>query len=286
MKRITTELVLIKTSDGLELNGAVWSPASGKADQGFALFQGTQVEFYENWLAWFGSKLAENGMVAISLNRRDHGQEFGYYNMEPSAMDQKYAIDFLAERGAKEVIMAGHSYGTVTVPYYMMATKDPRVKSMLLFGPHADLRAASIVLCGGKEKYDAIVAKAKEMVKAEKGKESFLIPPIMQGGRPILNTYENFLNKRGPDSKAVPMEILKDVPEIPILAVCDPGDPGPAVRPPAQQQLTAANKDLEYILLSDIRQGGFDPKAHIFFSREEEVFSITMGWMKKKGLIR
>jgi pimeloyl-ACP methyl ester carboxylesterase len=283
--KVQTELVLIKTSDKVDLYGAVWSPTTGKARLGFVLGQGTGAEYYESWLAWFGPKLAEMGYMAISLNRRDHGQEFGYYNMEPSAIDHKLAIDFLMNRGVESVILAGHSYGTVTVPYYMMATKDSRVKAMLLFAALGDLRPASVIICGGKEKYDAIVAKSKEMVAAGKGNEAFLIPPLVPGGRPIVNTYENFLNKRGPDSKAAPIEILKNVPDMPILAIRDPGDPYPATKPPAQQQLLAANKNLDYILLYDIRNGGSDPAAHGFSGREDEVFSITVDWMRRKGLL-
>ena len=124
--KIQTQLLSIKTADGIDLHGAVWSPASGKAKLGFGLAQGTGAEFYETWLAWFGPGLAEMGCMAISLNRRDHGQDSGFFNMEPAAMDHKYAIDFLMNRGVDKVVLAGHSFGTVTVPYYVMATKDQR----------------------------------------------------------------------------------------------------------------------------------------------------------------
>ena len=279
--KVQLELVSAKTADGIVLYGLLWTPAGGKAQTGVVMVPGTYAEFYDPPFDWMGQKLAENGYMVVSMNRRDHGLEFGYHNMEDSAADQKYFIDMLMARGAERIILAGHSYGTVTVPYYVMATKDPRVKAMLLFAPLGDLRPASVIICGGKEKYDAVVAKAKEMVAAGKAKEAFTIPPMVPGGRPIVNTAENFLNKRGPDSKAAPIEILKHVGNIPMLGIRDPGDPFPATIPPTQERLMAANPNLEYVLMPDVRQGKTTPAAHYFVGRDTEVFKITLDWLKK-----
>jgi hypothetical protein len=122
------------------------------------------------------------------------------------------------------------------------------------------------------------------MVAAGRGKESFLIPSNLPAGRPRLSSYEVFLNKGGPDTKAIPVEILTKVKDRPILAMRDPADPYPATIPPAEQQLKAANGSLEYVLLSDIRSGKMDAAAHQFSGREEEVLRITLDWLKKHGL--
>src|SRR5262252_6926106 len=57
------------------------------------------------------------------------GRSIGFHNFEPSAMDHKYMVDLLASRGAEAVVLAGHSYGTVTIPYYVATSNDPRVKA-------------------------------------------------------------------------------------------------------------------------------------------------------------
>jgi hypothetical protein len=122
------------------------------------------------------------------------------------------------------------------------------------------------------------------MVTAGRGKESFLLPSILPGGRPRLSSYEVFLNKGGPDTTAIPVEILTKVNDRPILAIRDIADPFPATMPPAEQQLKAANKNLEYVLLSDVSSGKMDAAAHQFSGREEEVFRITLDWLKKHRL--
>ena len=82
---IQLELVSAKTADGIVLNGLIWTPAEGKAKIGVVMIAGTYAEFYDLPFDWMGQKLAENGYLAISMNRRDHGLEFGYHNMEPAA---------------------------------------------------------------------------------------------------------------------------------------------------------------------------------------------------------
>lgn len=279
---VKSELVRVESDDGITLDGALWSPASGKARVGVVLATGTGGEFYSN--GWFGERYAQAGYLVLSLNRRDHGQNFGYYELEPSALDHRYAVDLLMERGVEHVVLVGQSYGTVTVPYYVMATNDPRVKGMILTAALGDLRTGTRIAVGGQEQYDKIVAKARQMVKANRGQETFLMPPLTPDSRPIMHNYETFLDKRGPDSKAVPYQILSQVKDRPVLAIRDPADPLPATLPPAQQQLEESNSNLDYVLLPDIRNGEMDRAAHSFTGRREEVFGIILAWLNKHSL--
>ena len=281
---IKSEFVKLKTGDGITLQGALWTPASRKARVGIIIAPGGGSEFYSDWLVWLGENFARSGYIALSMNRRDHGQEQWYHSFEVSAMDHKYMIDFLTARGAQLVILVGHSYGTVTAPYYVMESDDRRVKAMVLYGPHGYKRDGLSRSFRSRAEYEQVVAKAKEMVASGLGKDTFLLPPIFPGGQPRLSSYDTFLNRAGPDTKAVPIEIIRKIQGRPILAIRDPADPFLATIPPAQQQLQEANKNLEYVLLADIRAGKTDPAAHQFRGREEEVLRITLEWLKQHKL--
>jgi pimeloyl-ACP methyl ester carboxylesterase len=281
---IKSELVTLKTNDGVTLHGALWRPVSGKARVGIVIAPGAGSEFYDDLLVWLGENFARSGYIALSMNRRDHAQEQWYHKFEMSAMDHEYMIDFLAARGAQAVILAGHSYGTLTAPYYVTKSDDARVKAIILYGPHGYKRDGLPRSFSSQSEYDRAVATAKEMVAAKRGTETFLLPPIRPGGRSRPASYEAFLDRGGPDTRAVPVEIIREVQHRPILAIRDPADPYLATIPPAQQLLQEANKNLEYVLLPDIKDGKMDATAHQFRGREGEVLRITLEWLKKHKL--
>lgn len=258
-------------------------PVSGKPPVGTVLTHGGGGEFYIDWLTWLSEHLARAGYITLSMNRRDHGSQEGYQNFELAAMDHKYMVDLLVSRGAESVVLTGHSYGTVTVPYYVISN-DARVKAIILYAALGYDREGLKKLVGSESEYAPAVAKAKEMANAGRGKESFLMPPLLPGGPARLSAYKTFLNRRGPETKAIPVEIIRKLSDQPILAIRDPADPLPGTVPPAQQLLQAANKNLEYILLRDIRAGKMDVAAHRFAGREEEVLRITLEWLRKHKL--
>jgi pimeloyl-ACP methyl ester carboxylesterase len=281
---ITSEFVTLKTNDGITLHGVLWRPVDRKARLGILLAPGAGSEFYDDLLVWFGENFARSGYIVLSMNRRDHAQEQWYHKFEPSAMDHKYMVDFLAAHGAQAIIILGHSYGTLTGPYYVAESDDARVKAIILYGPHGFKRDGLARAFSSHDEYDQAVAKAKEMIAAGRGTETFLLPPIRSGGRPRPSTYETFLNRLGPDTRAVPVEIIENVQRRPILAIRDPADPYLATIPPAQQQLQEANKNLDYVLLPDIKNGKTDATAHQFRGREQEVLRITLEWLKNHKL--
>ncbi len=280
---VTTELVNLAIEDDIVLDGALWTPRGGASETAIALSPGTGAEFYHRWLSFAGPRLAAAGHLTLSLNRRDHGGLLGFHRFEDAALDHRHAIDFLIARGALRVVLGGHSYGTLTAPYYVAETDDARVPGLLLFAPLGDLRAASVVICGGPDAYDRIVADAREMVAARRGGEAFVIPPMVPGHLPMVHTHEIFLNKRGPEAVTVGADLIRGLGDRPLLGVRDPGDPFPATRPPAREQLEAANPHLDYVLLNDIRDGGSDPEAHGYAGREEEVLEITLAWLDRNG---
>jgi len=278
-----TELITLTTDDGIPLSGALWTPSHSEAGTAVAMFAGTGAEYYEPLFIRLGEQLAAAGFTAVSLNRRDHGQYFGFYGLHDASMDQRYAIDLLTELGAARVLMAGHSYGTVTVPYYVAATDDQRVAGLVLLAALGDMRRGSMLILGSQERYDAVVAEAEAAVAAGRGEETFLIPPMVAGYPPMMHSYRVFLDKRGPNASVVPIDLIQKVGDRPLFAIRDPADPFPATLPPAQAMLEAANPNLTYRLLDDRPRDRSDANAHYFDGREDEVFRHLMAWMQQNG---
>lgn len=280
---IRPEIVSVRTDDGLRLTGALWTPEENTSQTAIALFPGTGGEFYDPLFVALGQQLAAAGYTTLAMNRRDHGGNFGFYPLHDSAMDLRLGIDLLMDRGAKQVVLGGHSYGTVTAPYYIAETNDARVPGLLLLAILGDMRRGSMLILGNEERYNAVVDEAREMVAAGKGGEAFIIPPMVPGYMPMVHTYDIFLDKRGPDARVAPIELIQQVGDRPILGIRDPGDPFPATLPPAQEMLEAANPNLTYILLDDIREGAMTPTAHGFEDRESEISALIRHWMQVNG---
>ena len=281
----STELITLETDDGIPLSGALWTPSYSAAQTAIAMFSGTGAEYYQPLFIWLGEQLAAAGFTTISLNRRDHGQYFGLHRLHDAAMDQRFAVDLLTERGAAQVLLAGHSYGTVTVPYYVAETDDHRVAGLILLAALGDMRRGSMLILGSQEHYEAVVVEAEAAVAAGRGDETFLIPPMVAGYPPMVHSYSVFLDKRGPNSRAVPIDLVQQVGARPLFAIRDPADPFPATLPPAQEMLEAANPNLTYRLLDDKPKDQVSPNAHYFDDRENEVFGLLMEWMQQHGFV-
>jgi pimeloyl-ACP methyl ester carboxylesterase len=281
---VATELLRLAATGRIALDGACWSPAGRARDTAIALFPGTAADFCHPPMGEVGPLLAAAGYRVLSLNRRDHGMQYGFYRFHESCMDQRLAVDWLTARGATRVVMAGHSYGTLTVPGYLGETGDARVPAALLFAPLGDLRAASVTIVGGRTRYDAIVAECRARVADGRGDEAFLIPPMVPDALPLVHTHAVFLDKRGPEAQTAGAALIARTGDRPLLGIRDPADPYPATLPPAREQLEAANPRLDYVLLDDIRDGRMDADAHYFTGRAGEVTRIVLDWLAAHGL--
>jgi len=283
---LNTELITLKTDDGIKLSGAVWTPSHVSTQTAIAIFPGTGSEYYEPLFIWLGEHLAAAGITTLAMNRRDHGHNFGFFSLHDAAMDQRHGIDFLSKRGIEYVLLAGHSYGTVTVPYYISETDDQRVPGLILLAALGDMRRGSMLIMGGEDPYQAAVDEAEIKVAAGLGQDSFLLPPMVAGSLPMVHNYEIFLDKRGPNSRAVPVELIKQVGDRPLFAIRDSADPFPATLPPAQEQLEHANPNLTYRLLAEAQNKPGSPANHYFEGREDEVLRHLLTWMRKYDFLK
>jgi pimeloyl-ACP methyl ester carboxylesterase len=268
------EMLRIVTDDHVRLDGALWSPENGGRTAIFLIPGGLRSEFFtiSEWAEMF----AAAGYRALTLNQRDHGSKYGLVTFEETCADIRYGVDLLKQRGARQIVLLGRSYGTVLVPCYLLRG-DPAVKAGILYAPLRDIHQYLA-------DYDQQIANARQMIATGHQWDVVYAPMPGPPGPKIAYTYEAFLDKLGPDSKANAVELLKKVRGIPILGIRDPADPLPGTVPPAQSLLQAADPDLDYVLLPDIRGGKKAFGAHFFEKREREVLSITLDWLKRHQL--
>ena len=220
------ELVRIKTEDNLELQGLLVEAGKETILVHVHAWIGN---FYENrFLDFISDEIAKKGISFLSFNNRGAGiiTDFiknGKYKrvggsiekFEDCILDIKAAIEFLAKKGYKNIILQGHSTGCQKVIYYKSKTKDRRVKSLILLCPVDDIACAKDML--GK-RYEEALKIARGII----GKE-MVVPEWMQY-YPFL-TPERFLQISDPESVAGrildvsgKLEEIKSV-DCPVLAI-------------------------------------------------------------------
>jgi pimeloyl-ACP methyl ester carboxylesterase len=269
--------VTIDTADGIRLEGALW----GEGRVGFLLCAPTGEEFDCPWLAWLGQHLPRHGFAVLSLNRRDHGKENGAHPFLASAMDHRYGMEVLEAAGSRSVILLGHSYGALTAMAYAQESRNSAIAALILCAPLDDLRRCTEGLVGGNEAYRKVVETATTRIAQGRGGETFVLGPIFPGGRPLLHTYEAFLEKRGPQSRARPHELAAACGAWPILAVRDPGDPSPMMSEPVGE----AFRHLDYRWLPAAPGGRPPRRVHSFHGREAEVLDVVLPWLRERGIV-
>lgn len=151
------QLVWVESEDGYVLEGAVIRP-SGRVRQGRPIvwIHGLTGKFYAPTIVTIGRALAARGHVFVTGNNR--GRDFGailrtralpaqlptgqrliaggaWELFEESPRDVAAWVGFAAGIGNGEVILLGHSLGSLKVPYYQAQRRDPRVKAIIAASP-------------------------------------------------------------------------------------------------------------------------------------------------------
>lgn len=127
------ELISVTTTDGIELDGALYVPAAEPAAPGshILMVHGLTWNFYRGPSRWLPPLLASAGYPCLSLNMRDHDlqepKEF-----ELAHHDLRAGIDFLSTRGAPEVVVLAHGYACNKVVCYPAVSGDARVRRCIL----------------------------------------------------------------------------------------------------------------------------------------------------------
>lgn len=90
-----------------------------------------------------------------------------YEKLADSVADIRAWIEFAVGRGAKRVILQGHSHGAIKVVHYLIETRDPRVCGLILLSPSDDMGLARRLL---GDRFLWVLARAREMTSKGSGR--------------------------------------------------------------------------------------------------------------------
>lgn len=183
----STHLVTAVARDGEWVEGVLHTPKTGfsKTKPAVLMVHGAFGNFYTGVGRALGPRLASVGYPAMAINTRYHD----YFEMdmifEKEAKDIAAAVKFLGRKGARKVVLLGHSLGVPRVVHYVATANDHLVKGLILVsGPAAMSKWSEMVW--GKKTIQKFLSKAR----AEAARDPYHIMSIVQGGEKIRTKFE------------------------------------------------------------------------------------------------
>ena len=212
---VRTELICIKTEDGISLTGLLYQPQQGEIRAGVVMIHGYGGNFYTDVMSFLPQSLAACGMAALAINMRDHDLGPKRNRFEENRLDIAAAVNDMARRGIRPLFLYGHSMGTNRVLYYLAATGDSRVAGVLLTGPPGNLFEWNVRVFG-REAASRVLLEAQDLVAAGRG-DQWMVVDLGPLGKAFY-TANHVVSLRGPQSLSDPFRNIAQVTR-PILIV-------------------------------------------------------------------
>lgn len=212
---VSTEFVRLRTADGQEAAGLVYTPVARAPRGGVVLIHGYGANFYSAPTEPLAAELAHRGFVTIAVNMRDHGSGPKTSLFEDNRWDEQAAVDELARRGVAPLAIVGSSLGVNRVLFYVAETKDPRVRAVaLLAGPGNAFEWN--VWQFGRERATRTLEEAQRLQREGRGRELMLVDLGPLGK--ALYSADHLVSLRGPQTRSDPYQNIAQF-TVPILLV-------------------------------------------------------------------
>ena len=234
------ELVRINSTDEIQMPGILYTP--DEATEKIVIHvHGLNGNFYENnFLDFISKSYTDKGFAFLTFNNR--GREFitelwkgtecviiggSLERFKDCILDIEGVVNYAKEKGYKEIILEGHSYGCNKVLYYYNKSNDESIKKIVLLAP-CDIPAEGKKFLSVEE-YK--MAKEESTRLVNEGKEKELIGfSVMANGKIAAGTYYNDFLPGGEDDfiryadgANGKSEVLNNI-DIPVLVIFGDND--------------------------------------------------------------
>jgi len=202
------DLITITSADGMTLDGIFCEPATGVAAPGpvdaMLLVHGSGGNFYRTATKAMAEDLRNRGYACLAINTKGHDTVWSpqgsgeYYGnaleiLDNSRHDLRAGIDYLWERGYRNIGLLGHSMGAVKVGYYAATEDDDRVVTVIPISP-VRLSYSYYMESESAGEFRSIIERADRMEAEDRALE------LMEVRFPIAQMFSaaSYLDKHGP----------------------------------------------------------------------------------------
>ena len=202
------DLITITSGDGMTLDGIFCEPAAGVTPKGpvdaMLLIHGSGGSFYRVATKAMAEDLRNQGYACLAINTKGHdtvwspqgsGQYYGnaLEILDNSRYDLRAGIDYLWEKGYRNIGLLGHSMGAVKVGYYAATEGDDRVATVIPISP-VRLSYSYYMQSEDADEFRGIIERADQMEAEDRALE------LMEVRFPIAQMFSaaSYLDKHGP----------------------------------------------------------------------------------------
>ncbi|MFB3813986.1 MAG: alpha/beta hydrolase family protein [Terriglobales bacterium] len=266
---VRLEQVALTTSDGTRLAGIVYHPAGKPRPVGLMLVHGFGGTFYGAYFPYLGRAAAQQGIVALALNMRDHDTGPKTSDFIHNANDIAAGVAHLHSLGIRKIVLLGQSMGTNRVLYYQAASGDASIAATVLVSGPGNLFQWNVWQFG-ENKAQETVNQALRMEGEGRGRELMLVDLGPLGK--ALYTPQYLLSLRGPKAKSDPYANIQKV-KNPVLIVQGKADK--LIEPEIAERLRKAaasnpKVDVQYVEAAD----------HGFSEHQSVLADRVLDWIK------
>ena len=243
------DLITITTGDGMTLDGIFCEPAAGVTPRGpvdaMLLIHGSGGSFYRVATKAMAEDLRNQGYACLAINTKGHdtvwspqgsGQYYGnaLEILDNSRYDLRAGIDYLWEKGYRNIGLLGHSMGAVKVGYYAATEDDDRIATVIPISP-VRLSYSYYMESENADEFRSIIERADRMEAEDRALE------LMEVRFPIPQMFSaaSYLDKHGPAERYNLVALAPKI-KVPMLVMGGEQETHTRLRDCPQDMITAA----------------------------------------------
>ncbi len=276
------DLINLASADGINLDGAFFEPTPGTSPPGpvdaLLLIHGSGGNFYRPATKAMGEDLRNQGYACLALNTKGHDTiwapqgEGRYYGnameiLDNSRLDLRAGIDYLWDKGYRNIGILGHSMGAVKVGYYAATEADDRVATVIPISP-VRLSYSYYMESEDAAEFRDILARADQLEAEDRAQE------LMEVRFPIAQMFSAFsyLDKHGPAERYNLVTLAPQI-HVPLLVVGGELETHTRLRNCPQDMVTAAvnSPRAEYVIIP----GG----NHSLINSPHQASATVLDWL-------